>query len=190
MGEAALDVPDDASADYRQLFAAHHARILAYCARRVGRQEASDVASEVFAVAWRRREACPNGDRALPWLYGIAYRVVSHHWRGSGRRRRLRSKLAGQAASRVEGPEVQLVQQAEFDRVLAAAARLPPKDREVLRLAVWEELSHGEIGRVLGCSEPAARQRFHRAKRALLKAYVDLGGVVPIPAVAPEGGDT
>jgi len=51
--------------------------------------------------------------------------------------------------------------------VLDAMARLRPGDREVLQLAQWEELSHAEIGVVLGCSAHAVDQRMHRAMRRL-----------------------
>jgi RNA polymerase sigma-70 factor (ECF subfamily) len=46
-----------------------------------------------------------------------------------------------------------------------------PKDREVLRLAAWEELSNESIAVVLGCSIEAAAQRLHRAKRRLGRTF-------------------
>ena len=189
MGGTALQASEDGSVEYRRAYAAYHARVLAYCARRVGRDDASDLAAEVFAIAWRRREDAPAEDRLLPWLYGIAFRAVSHHWRGQGRRRKLANRLASLSPDQGPGVDVQVVQREEFDRVLMAVGRLKLKDREVLRLSVWEELRHHEIAEVLGCTEQAARQRFHRAKKALLEEYLRLGGVVPIPAVAPEGGE-
>lgn len=52
-----------------------------------------------------------------------------------------------------------------------ALLRLRPRDREVLRLALWEELTHAEIGAVLGCTEDAASKRFSRAKRRVGHEY-------------------
>jgi RNA polymerase sigma-70 factor (ECF subfamily) len=46
-------------------------------------------------------------------------------------------------------------------------ATLPEGDQEVLRLAAWESLSHGEIGLVLGITPNAAAIRLHRARRRL-----------------------
>jgi RNA polymerase sigma-70 factor (ECF subfamily) len=177
------------TAEYRRVFDMYHTQVLAYCARRVGRDDAEDAAAEVFTVAWRRIDSVPAGSEALPWLYGVAYNVVSHHWRGKGRSRRLALKLANQPLSVVSEPGNQVVQHADYERVLEAATRLRALDQEVLRLAVWEELRHDEIAEVLGCSVTAARQRFHRAKRSLLREYVRLGGTVPIPSVAPKGGE-
>jgi RNA polymerase sigma-70 factor (ECF subfamily) len=65
----------------RRLYETYHRNVLAYCVRRVGRDDAPDLAAEVFAVAWRRYGAVPEGTESLPWLYGVASRVVSHHWR-------------------------------------------------------------------------------------------------------------
>jgi RNA polymerase sigma-70 factor (ECF subfamily) len=52
-------------------------------------------------------------------------------------------------------------------RVLDALAALPEKEREVLMLTAWEELSGSEAARVLGCSATAYRIRLHRARRRL-----------------------
>lgn len=176
------------SESYRRLYQEYYPKVLAYCVRRAGRDDAPDLAAEVFAVAWRRFEAIPEGDQSLPWLYGVAYRVLSHHWRGRGRRRRLRRKLEAVPPGEVDAPDAQLVQRQDYELVLKALSRLRPLDQEVLRLVVWEELSHEQAAASLGSSVPAARQRFHRAKRALLKEFERVGGTVPPPAVAQEGG--
>jgi len=189
MGEVQPGVDAVEAAEYRRLFNLYHARVRAYCARRVGREDAEDAAAEVFTVAWRRIASVPPGPEALPWLYGVAYNVVSHHRRGHGRRRRLTLMLASQPPLVMSEPSNQVVAHADYSRVLEAATRLRPLDQEVLRLAVWEELRHDEIAKVLGCSVTAARQRFHRAKRSLLREFLRLGGVVPIPSVAPKGGE-
>jgi len=189
MGEAAHQTTSgEGSAAYRRLYEAYHANVLAYCIRRVGRDDAPDLAAEVFAVAWRRLEAVPRGEESLPWLYGVAYRVVSHHWRSRGRRRRLRTKIAALPAAAAEGPEAQLVQRHEYDLVLRAMSRLRALDQEVLRLSVWEEQSHDQVAVSLGSTVPAVRQRVHRAKRALLREFERIGGTVPPSAVAQEGG--
>lgn len=176
--EAAVQQKDDHSA-YKQLYEAHHRTILAYCVRRVGRNEAPDLVSEVFTVAWRRLDSIPPGDEAVRWLYGVAFRVVSDHRRGARRRRRLEARARAVAPEADAGPELEVVQRHEYDLVIQAASHLRPLDQEVLRLALWEELSHTEIADILGSSIPAIRQRFHRAKRALAKHFEKLGGTVP-----------
>ncbi len=193
MGEAQIG-SQGSSAKYRNLFDENYAFVRAYCTRRVGAQDAEDLTAEVFTVAWRRIDAVPVGEKALPWLYGVAYRVVSHYRHSMGRKRKLTLKVAGQARPIVAAPGDQVVAHAEYARVLEAATHLRTLDQEVLRLAVWEELSHNQIAHVLDCTAAAARQRFHRAKRSLLREYVRLGGTVPVTSVAPkavaqEGGE-
>jgi RNA polymerase sigma-70 factor (ECF subfamily) len=123
-------------AAYRQLYETCYSQILAYIVRRVGSQDAADLAAEVFAVAWRRIDDVPPGEGALPWLYGVAYRVVSHHRRTKGRRVRLIQRLGGLAEASTPNPETTVVQRREYELVLRAASRLRPNDQEVLRLAL------------------------------------------------------
>lgn len=164
---------------FGRLYDAHHAPVMAYCARRAGRQAAADLTAEVFTVAWRRLDDVPTGDGSLPWLYGVAYRVVSHHWRSQGRRQRLGTLLSSEPHPMGSGPETQLVQREEYSRVIRALSRLREKDQEVLRLCTWEELDHEQVAAVLGTTVPAVRQRFHRAKKALLREFERAGGILP-----------
>jgi RNA polymerase sigma-70 factor (ECF subfamily) len=180
--------PFGASETFRSIYEECYPRVLAYCARRVGRDNAPDVAADVFAVAWRRFDAVPRGEESLPWLYGVAYRVVMHHHRSGDRSRRLTKKLASSPAPAVVGPETHLVQREEYELVLAAVARLRRIDQEVLLLSVWEELGNEEIAVALGSTVPAIRQRFHRAKRALRREFERMGGTLPPRSVAQEGG--
>jgi RNA polymerase sigma-70 factor (ECF subfamily) len=120
--------------------------------------------SEVFLVAWRRIEDVPDGDAALPWLYGVARRVLSNGRRTRERYLGLASKLGGlrQTHSDVEG---EVVGRSGAATALAALARMKEQDQEVLRLSAWEELSNRDLGAALGCSENAATLRLHRARR-------------------------
>ena len=177
------------SVEYRSLYDAYYPHVLAFCIRRVGREEARDLAMSVFGVAWRRIDTVPAGDDALPWLYGVAYRTVSHHWRGSSRRQRLHTRLASMPTEPATGPEALVVQGRDYELVLEAAARLKAKDREVLHMALWEELSYEHISGLLGMTVDAVRQRLHRAKRALAKEFERVGGTIPPTAVAQEGGE-
>jgi len=167
------------TARFEQIYARHYQAVLAYCVRRLGRVDAYDAAAEVFAVAWRRLEVVPSGDDTLRWLYGVAFRVVSRQRRGGTRYRRLIAMVRSRQPAPPVGPEAQVVRKAEYELVLTAAARLPAIDQEILRLAMWEELSHGAIAELLGIRVEAVRQRLSRAKRRLGREYRKLGGVVP-----------
>ena len=83
--------------EFEALYAAHHREILAYCARRLPRNDALDAAADIFTVAWRRFDEIPPGDRALSWLYAVAYRVLGNQWRRRRRWGRLVGRLRGMA---------------------------------------------------------------------------------------------
>lgn len=159
----AADRPASPEARFHALFSRHYPAVFGYAARRVGRDEAGDAAAEVFAVAWRRLARVPAEPEALPWLYGVARRVVANHERSANRRRRLAARAAAQAPGPAPAPGPD---PAGLD-VEAALGRLSPVDREVLRLAAWEELEPAEIAAVVGCSANAASVRLHRARRHL-----------------------
>jgi RNA polymerase sigma-70 factor (ECF subfamily) len=148
------------------LYAAHHGDLVRYGYRRLAHlDEASELAQEVFVVAWRRRADVP--DHALPWLYGVARRLLANHWRDRRTRPILETvDLTGLAASGLAGPDTVTA----LTDLRAALTRLSAADREVLRLAAWEQLSAAEMATVLGCTRTAAKVRLHRARRRLAAA--------------------
>lgn len=152
---------------FRALFARHYAAVYRYAGRRLGSDEAADAAAEAFTVTWRKIHRVPAEPDTLPWLYGVARRVVANAARGSRRRRRLAARVAG-GHSEAQPP-------ADPAGVLAALEALRAEDREVLRLAAWEGLGPQEMGTVLGCSPNAAALRLHRARRRLEQALNDIG---------------
>src|SRR5205085_11905175 len=111
------------------LYRAHARHVLAYALRRTDTATADDVVSEVFLIVERRLADVP-GD-ALPWLYGVARRVLANQRRSDGRRSALHAALGVLARGRVT------VAPPEFDAaapLLAALAALRPAAREVLML--------------------------------------------------------
>ena len=167
-----------------RLYDKHNRAVRAYCLRRLRDDDVSDAVADVFAVAWRRIDEVPSEEFALPWLYGVARRIVADHYRSHNRRVRLVVKLSGTRPPVPAQPELQVVQSAEYRQVHEALDALPEKDREILLLAAWEELSNGEIAAVVGCSTAAAAQRLHRAKRKLGRTYRAMSRSGSPPAVA------
>ena len=169
-----------------------HARfyplVLAYCLRRIRAEDAHEVASETFAIAWRRLDVVPAGDQALPWLYGVARRVLLHKYRRARRDAKLLDRLGRRPLRHEPGPELQLVRSVEHELVHRAAAQLSESDREILRLHVWEELTHAEAAQVLAIETEAAKQRFHRAKQRLARHFERISGGEPASPGPPRGG--
>lgn len=156
-----------ALARFQAIYEAHHNAIAAYARRRTTEPvDGQDVVAETFTIAWRRLGEVPEGDAALPWLYGVARRVLANQRRGDRRRADLSTRLGGRQAGAV-GVESEVLAAEDRRAVLAALSRLRPADQELLRLAVWEELPHRDIALVVGCPEASVAVRLHRARTRL-----------------------
>jgi RNA polymerase sigma factor (sigma-70 family) len=137
---------------FQEVFRRHSQAVTAYVRRRAPAAAVEDVVAETFLVCWRRFDRVP--EEPLPWLYAVARNTLANQ----------RRSLARQAAIPWTQGEVGEPPLAG-DAVLGVAfAALGERDREVLRLVAWEQLS---AAAVLGCSTVACRVRFHRAKRRL-----------------------
>jgi RNA polymerase sigma-70 factor, ECF subfamily len=156
--------PGDRKEAFRHLYHACYRPISAYARRRLEPHDADDAVAEIFLVAWRRLGDVPQGDLALPWLYGVARRVLSQDRRSGRRRDRLMARLSSLAPAD-DPPTVQMERLDDGLAVQSALARLRPKDQELLRLAEWEELTTGELAQVFNCSTNAIAIRLHRAHR-------------------------
>ena len=166
----------DSQARFRRLFEAHYGELLGYASRRLPDvTEAHDVVADAFLVLWRRIDEAPGDDEILPWLYGVARRVLSNRLRGQTRRDRLAQRIAQSPRAGLGVDEIARLR-ADAREVLSSLLELSELDREILLLAGWECLSTREIASVLKCSENAAAIRLHRARRRFADAYAKCAG--------------
>ena len=150
---------------FTQLFRSRYRYVLSYARRRVGDSLAEEVVEDVFLAAWRHLAELP--DDPLPWLYRAASYEISHRRRRLAREDRLRDAL-GTGADRQVVPDP-ADQVAWGEKWTSAFAFLSERDREVLRLAAWEQLPPAGAAFVLGCSLAAYKVRLHRARRRLAR---------------------
>ena len=176
------------SSAFVELYERHQRHVYAYCRRRVSPDVVDDAVADVFLAVWRRIAEVPGEPQVRPWLYRVAYLTLTNHWRSAARRRNLSARLeAFGVSSGVSVPD-QIVVREEVREALALLANLRPSDREIIRLAVWEELSHAEMALVLGVSENTVRQRLFRAKKRLGDEYEKHQDTSVTPA-AEKGGE-
>ncbi len=154
----------------RELYDQLHQDLWRYCARRVRpAEDAEDLLADVFTVVWGRLDDVPGPPGARAWIFAVA----RNHVRDRARRLVRRERLDVLAAIQEEQPTAPGVGPAEEPaRVSAlreALDQLSEADAEVLRLAVWDELSHREIAVVLKCRESAVAVRLHRARKRLAR---------------------
>jgi RNA polymerase sigma-70 factor (ECF subfamily) len=168
--------------EFRLLYDAGYPRIVAFALRRARTpDEGYDIVSETFMTAWRRFDDAPPEEAWMAWLYGIARRTLSNHYRADDRRRRLQERLENQPARGVEaeGPAI----------VGEAMGALGEDDREILTMAAWDDMTNEEIAGALGISPGTAAVRLHRARKRLAK---ELGrrGYPPGAATMQETGES
>lgn len=134
--------------------------------RRWDAQSADDVVADVFVVAWRRLDEVP--DDPLPWLLGVARRVLANRRRGTAREHALMARMRSE---RLTGPPSGIRDAPEGGRaVWQALIALSERDREVLLLVAWEGLAPARAARVLGIGENTFAVRMYRARRRFRRA--------------------
>lgn len=147
---------------FELLYVKHAPAVKAYILRRTNASIADDLVAEVFVVCWRRFAEIPVDP--LPWLLGVARRVLSTQRRTEQRGAALRERLA----DTLSAPPA--AHPAEETALACALAQLPEPDRELLLLIAWEELSAAQAAVVLNVKPATVRVRLHRARRRLAKA--------------------
>jgi RNA polymerase sigma-70 factor, ECF subfamily len=130
--------------------------------------DAEDATQETFARVWRYRKRLPEVRDRKTWLARIAWRVALD-------RRKNVAEIpladaaevvfnlyaAGESAEKIACDNQMAVL---LDQLIAT---LPGKLRDPMLLSLDQELTHAEIGRVLGIPESSVRTRLFRARQIL-----------------------
>jgi GDPmannose 4,6-dehydratase len=161
---------------FEDFYVAHRQAVAAYVRRRVGEHDATDLVAQVFLVAWRRFDVVPAPPDDRLWLFGVARRLVADHRRSTTRRLKLHQRLGEGPAHPPGPPESFGLLRSQVD---AAMAHLRPAERQVLRLVLWDDLSHAEAAAQLGCSPNAVELRYRRARAHFRDAFLAHSGGAP-----------
>lgn len=181
---------DNTDARFEALYRAHARDVHGYFLRRTSSEEAKDATSEVFVVAWRRFDDVPQGEEALPWLYGVARNVLANSARSLRRRDRLAARAAANHDPTIPGPEPQVVRNEEHDDLLRALSKLPHKDQEILRLVEWEGISRDKVAEMFFVSRAAIDKRISRAYKKMARMLgVPKPDLLTTPVTIEEGGE-
>jgi RNA polymerase sigma-70 factor (ECF subfamily) len=155
----------------------HGPAIQRYVTRRIGTGAAEDVAAETFLVAFRQRAAYAADERdCLPWLYGIATRLMHRHWRSEASQLRLLARTGTDPVTEpfTERVDAAVSARSANARLAGALARLPASQRDALLLLVWAELSYDQIASATGVPLGTVQSRISRARKRLRKQLSDL----------------
>ena len=134
--------------------------------------QAADVVQNTFLKAWRASAGFDPERRLGPWLYAIARRQAIDAHRKTGRVDAVdpeRLDAAVQPAS--------IERTWEVWQVRLAVDRLPADERQVVRMAWFQQLAHAEIAERLGVPVGTVKSRSHRAHRRLASLLAHVGDV-------------
>lgn len=152
---------------FNHVYRSQLTEISRFLARRVAPHEVEDLASDLFEIAWSKRDSIPK-DLELPWLYKTARYLIANHRRKSQNRARIFSLLSAPESA----PSAESI--ALADAGLGAAwAKLSPADRELMALWSLDGLEAKEIALVLEITPNAAAIRLTRAKEKLRSLLAD-----------------
>jgi RNA polymerase sigma-70 factor (ECF subfamily) len=131
--------------------------------------DAEDAVQEAFVRVLRHRDQLGEVRDQRVWLIRIVWNVVLD------RKRRVKSHPETDDVTEMarvlptDGLTAEQITAAaeHHAHVLACVERLPEKEREVLQLSAFDELSSVEIAGVLGITESSVRSRLFRARNQM-----------------------
>jgi RNA polymerase sigma factor (sigma-70 family) len=162
---------------FAELYDRHARTIFRFAIRQVGTGAAEDVMSETFLVAFERRAAFdPTVGAALPWLYGIATTLLKKYVRSEATARRgiLAAGKADVVTDDIAVLESRVDAESSVRQIDVALRRMAKRDRDVLLLHAWADLSYEDIARALEIPIGTVRSRLNRARR-VLRTAIDRG---------------
>ncbi len=172
---------------FRQLVELHSPSVLNVCYRVLrNREDAEEVAQEVFLQAFRRAGSFRGESKLSTWLYRVAVNLSLNL-----RRRRKWDRYFNlltpsergveEAASQIEAstdarPDFEFETRERSRLLQEALDRLPEKQRLAIILHKSEGLSHKEISEILEVSVSSVESLIHRAKNNLQKRLTPMLG--------------
>ncbi|ALO45865.1 RNA polymerase sigma factor [Pseudohongiella spirulinae] len=133
--------------------------------------DAQDLMQEVFLGLYRNLEEFRGQAQLSTWLFRVAHNKAID----LARRRSVRPVLNAQAdydelqelRSEQPAPDEQLEAIQGNERVLMLLSQLPPAQRMVIELKIYQELTFDEIADLSGISANTAKTRFYTALKKI-----------------------
>jgi RNA polymerase sigma factor (sigma-70 family) len=153
---------------FQSLLDQHHAEVYGLLVRSVGPIDADDCFQETFIAALRAYPTLRDSSNLRGWLLTIAHRKAMDHHRG-----RARAPLATDDMRVLDGvAAADSAPGASVDaEIWESVRRLPPKQSMAVAHRFANDLAYREIGRILGCTEEAARRSVHEGLKRLRQEY-------------------
>ncbi len=170
---------------FAEMVVEHQQRVFNLVFRMLGsREEAEDVAQEVFVTVFKSIDSFRGDSKFSTWLYRIAANQCKNRLKYLGRRSyKAQSAIDGDnehlldgappstLRPHIDGPDA-VFEGRELEKLVQdGIATLDDDQRQVLLLRDVEDLSYDEIREVTGVADGTVKSRLHRARTAL-KEYL------------------
>jgi RNA polymerase sigma-70 factor (ECF subfamily) len=156
----------------RDLVRLAEARLAEYVGRlTLDRELTRDIVQESIAEMLKILDTLKDPQRFWCWLYTITLNKVRAHYRRRWRRKETPLSDVGQDWLQADQQDVlaELVTEELKQIVVRAIRELEPRQRAVLTMRCYDQMSYGQISKAMGCSQLGARALFHRAKKTLAR---------------------
>jgi RNA polymerase sigma factor (sigma-70 family) len=147
---------------FQDFLDAHREDVYRFLVALVGRDEADDCFQETFLSALRAYPRLRGDSDLRAWVLTIAHRKSMDAHRSRRRRPKLVGAVPEAAAEPVDPPEPGLWE---------AVRGLPSGQRTAVAMRFVADLPFREVGRILRCSEAAARQRVREGLKKLREVW-------------------
>ena len=145
---------------FQALLDDHRDDVYRFLVASLGRDEADDCFQETFISAMRAYPRLRDASNLRSWLFTIAHRkAIDAH-----RARTRRALPVEEVPEQADAGGVGLNGEPELWR---AVRGLPTKQRAAVLHRYVNDLAYADIGRVMGCSEDAARRSVHEGLKKL-----------------------
>lgn len=127
--------------------------------------EAEDVVQDAMVKAYRKLGGFRPGGPFRAWLMRIVVNESSNRRRAAGRRAGLVLRVVHDRPSAHVGPspEDAAVAREQRETLATAIAQLPERDRTVIALKWFAQMSEAEMATALGCAAGTVKSRVSRA---------------------------
>jgi len=157
---------------FEQIVLRHQRGALGVAYRFLGdRVRAEDVVQEAFLKILAAAPGYKPAARFRTYLFGIVWRLCIDRYRRKKPERLVADGSSLEGHSEAPGERMRRAEAAE--RVRAAIAGLPPRQRMAIILRHYEEMSYDDIARATRCSPKAVEALLRRARQKLRDALQD-----------------
>ena len=136
--------------------------------------EREDLAHDVFMVVHRRLSSYDPTRPLRPWLFGIAFRVVSDHRRSARVQRELLDAAPEQRPGAGPAPDARRIADDQRRLVLAALATLPLDRRAVFVMYELDGVAMADIADTLGMSRNTCYSHLRRGHKQFAATVTEL----------------